>query len=197
MLARRWFVAATLIGAGIWAGLSLRIVQVADDEMAPSLRAGDWVVLGPAEVDPGDVVWLDDPSEPGRKVLRRVVAIEDHPVRFRGGRLVTGGKGVPIKEMGRVDDRTVLAEANRWLIAHRAPMPSYAAAELVVGEDELYVLADNRDLGVDSRWWGPVPEVAAERELWLRLGASDAWRDAVLVGSEDGPWAKPTVEPPS
>ncbi len=195
MLKLRHAIALLLTGGMAWCGWNLRVIRVTDNDMAPSLRAGDWLVLGPPEPDAGDVVRIDDPNEAGRKLLRRVVATEGHPVRFRGGRLVTGGKGVPIKEMGRTASTTVLAEANRWLIQHRDPLPAYTQDELVVGDGELYLLADSRDAGVDSRWWGALPKAAVEHELWLRIGEADAWRGHVLIGSEDGPWAKPVPRP--
>ena len=35
--------------------VGFRLARVLDDEMSPSVRAGDWLLLGPGRVDPGDV----------------------------------------------------------------------------------------------------------------------------------------------
>jgi hypothetical protein len=63
------------VGLALGAALATRVARVPDDEMAPSLFAGDWVVLAPGTPTAGEVVALVDPLDPSRWTLRRVEAI--------------------------------------------------------------------------------------------------------------------------
>ena len=50
-----------------------------------------------------------------------------------------------------------------------------------VPEGHWFLLADNRDGAVDSRWWGPVPESRIQGVVRLRQGPEDPWRSAWQV----------------
>ena len=167
----------------VGAALVLDLATVPDEEMAPSLLEGDTVLLGPVgEPAPGHVVLLEDPAEPGRLLLRRVVAVAGDSGRYEVRR----------REMFRGDDLVVLNEADRWLVRERTSQRLEASVRLDTPEGHVYLLADHRDLGLDSRWWGPVPVEDLRGRVLLRWGSSDAWRGPVSLGAEDRPWIPPS-----
>jgi hypothetical protein len=47
---------------------------------------------------------------------------------------------------------------------------------VTVPEGHWYLLAEDRDGALDSRFWGPVPEAAISGVARLRVGGTDAWR---------------------
>ena len=54
----------------------LRYVAVAGGSMAPTLRAGDWVLVRrSSRVDVGDVVVLEHPHRPGLLMVKRVAEV--------------------------------------------------------------------------------------------------------------------------
>jgi signal peptidase I len=165
--------------------------RVTGEEMSPSLQPGDWVLLGPGRPDPGEVFALEDPSEPGRQVFRRVVALSGQTASYAGGQLAVDGQRIRLREMGRQDDTQFLSEANRWLIRRRAVVDRTERSEERVPEGSAWLLADARDVATDSRWWGPVEVSSLGRQVLLRYGASTEWRGSFSARAMDGPWNVP------
>ena len=182
----------------------LPLRRVEGDDMAPSLRDGDWVWVLPVAPLRGDVVVLPDPLDPDRKVLRRAIqsGVDDPTaklptkVRFEEGGMRVKGKRIRQKELGSDGDFTVLKEtiwskpparATTWLIRRRTTGPvqwQHEAFELPVGS--WYLAADDRDRAIDSRWWGPIAEDRIAGVVRARYGPADDWRPAfeVLEGTE-------------
>lgn len=173
----------------------LDLIRVGDDALRPGLEPGDWLLLGPGEVQPGDVVLLEDPADPDRQVLRRVLARGPASVRYAQGVLRVDGEPLRYREMGRGAGHFVLSERNGWLIRHRERQMGEPELTLELEDGQLWLMADDRDHAVDSRWWGPVPAEAVRGRLWLRVGSSDAWRGPMTLFSVDGPWLPPSKQP--
>lgn len=197
MTRRRTLLLAMIVAAAAPPLAGFRLVRVGDGDMSPSLRPGDWALLGPGEVELGDVWLLEDPAEPGRAVLRRVLALEGDEAGWENGRYALNGAATRIREMGRDGDGVVLAEANLWLIRIRSEDTPLAIGPVTLPAGRAWLMADERDRALDSRWWGAVPVDALEREVWLRLGDSDAWRGVVGVSAADGPWYVPPPSEPT
>lgn len=168
---------------GVFAAASVR--TVGSDEMSPSIRAGDRVLILPLEPIRGDVVALEDPLDPGRIVLRRAIADGDKRVRYENGELRVDVKRIRQKEMGELDGDRVTEEtmwskpparANTWLLRYRKEPVRWEAEAVPVPEGSWYLLADNRDGAVDSRWWGPISTERMLGVVRLRYGPADAWR---------------------
>jgi len=170
--------------------------RVAGDEMSPTIRAGDvvWVLPG-IEVRRGDVVALPDPLDPSRTVLRRAIAPGGTKALFTEDGIRVDAKRLRQKDMGKLDGYGVYqetlwskppAKAVEWLIRRRRTPPVHWEADAVeVPQGHWYVLADDRDNAVDSRWWGPVPAESIIGVVRLRYGPSDLWRKQleVLLGT--------------
>ena len=175
---------------------TLRVEVVDGDDMAPSLRDGDLLLLGPGKANHGSVWRLRSPSNPNRRVLRRLVAIEGDRVRYSEGRLFVGGDPMRIREMGRDGGQVVHSESDAWLIRRGEQADRVSGEELTIDEGEGWVMGDSRDEALDSRAWGPLSLDLLERKVWLRFGPSDAWRGRVNLGGADGPWPPPPPSPP-
>lgn len=167
---------------------------VGNDEMAWTLQTGDKIWLLPVAPLKGDVVLLDDPLDPGRAVLRRIVAVAEDKVTFEDGAMKINGKRVRQTDMGKGEiggrQRRVFKEViwsrpparpTNWLITRLVDKPvSWKLDEKVeIPEGHVYLLADDRDGAMDSRWWGPVPLESIQGVVRARLGPSDEWREAM------------------
>ncbi|MCB9745968.1 MAG: signal peptidase I [Alphaproteobacteria bacterium] len=182
-----------VLALGLLALFDLR--RAGDGAMQPSVMPGDWLLLGPGEPQPGDLVRLPDPADPSATVLRRVLARGPATLRYAQGVLRVDGEPLRYREMGRGEGHFVLSERNGWLIRHRERAMLEPELERSLQPGELWLMADDRDHAVDSRWWGPVPTEAAQGRVWLRLGSSDAWRGALTLFGVDGPWLPPSKQP--
>jgi len=180
--------AAALVLLGV---ATIRVVRVTNNAMAPSVRSGDWLLLGPGAPTPGDVYLLNDPTEPERRVLRRVVALPGHSVRVTEGQLEVNGNRARIREMGRDKEHLVLSENNAWLIQRRLVTNRVTPTPTEVPDNTVWLLADARDEATDSRWWGPVPQSNLSRKVWLRFGSRSEWRGRLAARAQDGPWSVP------
>ena len=180
-----------LLGVTLCSGLLLART-VDGDEMSPSIRSGDvvWILPG-LDILQGDVVVLQDPLDPERTVLRRAIAGGGTTVRFTNDGIRVDSKRLRQKDMGSLDGYAVHQEtlwskpparATEWLIRRRRdPSVQWAAEPVDVPEDHWYLLADDRDDAVDSRWWGPVPVASIRGVVRLRYGPPDPWRDRLVL----------------
>lgn len=153
-----------------------RLAWVPDDEMAPSLLAGDLVLVLPVEPRPGDVVAVVDPLDPARWTLRRVETIGG-AVRYEDGVCYTSGSEAPrVLEMGRDTEAVVRTEGDH-LVRLAPGTVRWSLPETGVPDDSAFLVADARDAAIDSRWWGPVPLAALQGVVALRVGAPrHPWR---------------------
>ena len=175
-----------LVLLGTVAGLAtLRIVR--GDDMRWSLQDGDAVWVLPGRVRPADVVVLVDPLDPSRTVLRRAIAGGGKKVRIDSGGIRVNGKRIRQQEMGEDGDNRVLKEviwsrpparANAYLPEIRNQPGAWVLDDPVeIPEGHWWVMADNRDLALDSRWWGPVSEDDILGIVRFRVSPRDPWRE--------------------
>ena len=122
------------------------LMRMPSDEMSPRIDAGDIVLYYRLDTDvrAQDVIVLSKAApewtEPRPYVLRVVAAPGDTVDISDGDRLIVNGNTV--------------AEPNIFY-----PTPRYEGFvdyPLTLGEDECFVLADARNRGADSRYFGPV-----------------------------------------
>lgn len=100
----------------------------------------------------GDVIMLRDPLGSGRILTRRVIGLPGEKVEVRGRQVIVNNR--PLNE----------PYASAPILAGDS-MTSVVSLQL--GNDELYVLADNRLSLNDSRTWGPVRLDAVVGRAWL------------------------------
>ncbi len=169
--------------------------RVGSDEMAWTLQRDDLIWVLPVRVRKGDVIVMDDPLDPARTVLRRVIGLPGEKIRYEDGSIKVNGKRIRQTDMdhvvvGEVRYKTFKeviwsrppARATSWLVTHTADRPvAYSMPDKVeVPAEHWFVLADSRDRALDSRWWGPIPQSAVKGVVRMRLSARDRLRE---------PWA--------
>jgi signal peptidase I len=136
-------------------------VWVTSESMSPTIQTGEIVIVlergrGPAR---GDVVVFRAPGDRTATTIKRVVGLPRDRVALEDGRLFVNGRAA-----AEPADRAVAADGT-WF--HPVPVP----------DGHVLVLSDDRDRGIDSRHYGPVPLESVEGRAALRL-----WPPALLDG---------------
>ncbi len=95
----------------------------------------------------GDVVVFIYPLEPDKDFIKRVIAVGGDTVRIVNKRLYINGAEVPDPHAVYREDTLLLGGAQRM----------HDFGPVTVPRGSLFVLGDNRDHSLDSRFWGFVP----------------------------------------
>ncbi len=151
---------------------SFRPLAVPAGSMANTLRAGDHVlveVVSPAlgrTPRRGDVIVFRYPPDPKQTFVKRVVGVPGDRIRMRDKQLIRNGAPVTEPWAVHLTDYTDPYRDN-FPAAPNVHLSSAAEAmlarnvregEVVVPEGQLFVLGDNRDSSLDSRYFGFVPK---------------------------------------
>jgi signal peptidase I len=153
-----------LLTALLSLGLRIAVVEafvVPTPSMVPTIEVGDRL-LGSKfhywlwEPKSGDVVVFRPPEEaqrPGEprvpRFVKRVIAVGGDIVEVRGGKVFVNGEAL-----------------HEPYLASR---PSYRYGPVVVPEDQIFVLGDNRNGSHDSHVWGFVPQHALIAHVFARF----------------------------
>ncbi|MEL6350092.1 MAG: signal peptidase I [Myxococcota bacterium] len=186
---RLMLILSALLCIGL-AAVLIPIKTVAGDEMAWTLRAGDTVWIVPGTVFKGDVVLLNDPLDPDRTVLRRVVGMPGDKIRVEEGTFRINGKRVRQKDMNEGGSPPIWKEViwsrpparpTRWFVTYNEPKGTWSSdGPIPVPTGHVFVMADSRDVALDSRWWGPVPVDQIQGVVRARYGPADPQRETAF-----------------
>ena len=154
---------ALLIFLGVQVTLETRVVEGLS--MEPNLHTEQRVLVIKASYwlgDPqrGDVIIFDSPQDPGRTLIKRVIALPGEEVEIKDGQ-------VYITDIN--DDTFFLDEL------YINEEPNYTYGPQVVPEGEYFVLGDNRNHSTDSHIWGMLPDDNIVGKAWLRYWPLSDW----------------------
>jgi signal peptidase I len=187
-LARRWVIwpliaigAVGLVLAAL-AMVFLAPFQVPAGGMLPALEPGDHFHarrLGPDDpVGRGQVLVFENPENRQVAYIKRCVAMGGDTVEVRDGVLLVNGE---VYESALDDpgaDNSCVPGAGaadqcpephaRHEIANRRRAKNWSFGPQVVPAGHLFMMGDNRDNSLDSRYWGAVPrDHVRARALWI------------------------------
>ncbi len=165
---QRLILAAAALGSAVLlAGCSAYSMPTAS--MEPTLHSGDRVIalrqplMG--KVQRGDLVVFRYPVDPKQTFVKRVVGMPGDHVKIVNKQLILNGK--PTREP-YAEHLTDYMDSYRDNFPSKPDMPvlpqgiamlehNIRSGEVVVPANNYFVLGDNRDNSLDSRYWGFVP----------------------------------------
>lgn len=130
------------------------ISTVEGDSMYPTLHDQDKVIYQRrvSEYKAGDIVVLNRPN--GDEFVKRIVAAAGDTVNIQAGKLYVNGKETEYKEA--LGDIIWMSDDIKYPVQ--------------VGESEVFVLGDNREISEDSRSFGPVDTRDIAGKLLFYIG---------------------------
>jgi signal peptidase I len=155
---------------------TIRIYVIPSFSMAPTLMAGDHIVVTPyrfrSEPQAGDVIVFRSPHAAGELMVKRVIGTPGDLVETREGRVIVRGHAIA--------ESYLAAQASTGLI------PSQ-----VVPAGSYFVLGDNRTDSLDSRSWGLLPRAdvlgRARLVLWSSSQGEGSGEWGVVAASSTTP----------
>ena len=120
--------------------------------MEPNLHDGQYLIINKLVYylhppERGDIVVFHYPKNPQRDFIKRIIGLPGEKVEVRGERIFINGE-----------------ELEEQYTLHTG---KYAWGPQRLGEDEYFVLGDNRNSSSDSHNWGPLPEDDIIGKAWI------------------------------
>jgi signal peptidase I len=138
---------------------ALRLYVIPSSSMAPTLIAGDHIVVTPYRFSNkpqnGDVIVFRSPRASDELMVKRVIGTPGDLVETREGRVMVRGHAIA--------EGYVAAQASTGVIAPQ-----------IIPADCYYVLGDNRADSLDSRSWGLLPRSSVLGRARMILWSSEA-----------------------
>ncbi len=135
---------------------------VSGSSMEPNFYSGEYLIINELAYhlhDPerGDIIVFKYPKDNSQYFIKRVVALPGETVRIEENKVIITNKENPRgfilkEEYLHPEDTTFPVGEN----------------QTTLGDDEYYVLGDNRLASSDSRFWGPVPRYDVIGKVFVR-----------------------------
>lgn len=118
--------------------------------MSPTYNNGDYLLINKFSKDfsRSDVVVFRYEKQPGTLFIKRIIGLPSEKVEIRGGKVFINGQ--------------VLNETyyNR---------ETTGDASVTLGQDQYFVLGDNRNKSFDSRSFGPITKSSVEGKVFYKV----------------------------
>ena len=130
--------------------------RIENHSMEPNFYEGQFVLVNKlayrlGQPDRGDVVVFHNPSNTNEDYIKRIIGIPGDTVEVREQTVYINGQPM-IEEF-----------------PHNPIQFGDYVPPTVVGEDQLFVMGDNRPNSSDSRVFGPISQDLAVGQAWLRI----------------------------
>ncbi|MCK9351366.1 MAG: signal peptidase I [Candidatus Paceibacterota bacterium] len=152
----------TIISILIVAPIRLFIAQpfiVRGESMDPTYSDGQYLIVDELtyrkeQPERGDVIVFKYPKDPSKYFIKRIIGLPNEKVSVSNGIITITGAAYP---SGKVLNEPYIKEL------------SYDNFTETLGENEYFVMGDNRSNSLDSRMWGPLHKKNIIGRVFVRL----------------------------
>jgi len=163
---------------------ALQAFEIPSSSMEQTLLIGDHVFVDRARLAPaskwlsalfpyrtlqrGDIVVFISPSQPGVYVVKRVIGIPGDRIQLKNRVVFRNGKELSEPYVQHIDEYNPYRDefpsvppgqggevSPEWALTMESHVQN---GEIVVPPDSYFGMGDNRDVSLDSRYWGFIPK---------------------------------------
>lgn len=153
-------VLAVILYVGI--SFAVQAVHVEGLSMFATLDNDDYLIANKIDYrlhppQRGDIVILRPPTNSSTDFIKRIIALPGEKLLIRGGVVYINGH--------RLHEESYLPEA--WTQSADWPCPGCDGKTM--GNDQYFVMGDNRNRSQDSRFFGPITRDRIDGKAWFRI----------------------------
>lgn len=164
LYALREIIEIVLVAVLVVFGVRSFLVQpflVSGASMEPNFHGGDYILINELsyrfrEPERGEVVVFRYPGDEKTFFIKRIIGLPGERIVVTGGKLFVFNKenegGMAVNEAYLPKDLITVGEK-----------------DVILSENEFFVMGDNRDASFDSRQWGPLDRSEVIGSVWVRL----------------------------
>jgi signal peptidase I len=166
-IARLVYTAAAAIASLAISATMMQAYYIPTPSMEPSLRAGDYLLVNKTARNPqrGEMVVFRYHKDPSQTFIKRVIGLPGDRIRIENKQVIRNSE--------RVSESYVR-------LTNTADPTRDNFSEVTVPADTLFVMGDNRDLSLDSRTFGSVPEANVIGRPWMVYWSTGHWDRTLL-----------------
>ncbi len=121
---------------------------VRGQSMEPNFGDGDYLIIDEISYQfknpqRGEVVVFKYPQNPSQRYIKRIIGLPGETIEIQDNKVIIFSSG----ESQILDESNYLSQS----------IPTPGSLQISLGENEYFVLGDNRSASADSRRWGPLP----------------------------------------
>jgi len=127
--------------------------------MEPNFEDGDYLIIDEISYrlrDParGEVVVFKYPNDPSQRYIKRIIGLPGETIEIGDGKVV-----IYKEDSGMVLDESDYLSSSVF---------TSGSMQVVLAENEYFVLGDNRAVSADSRRWGVLPRENLIGKTWVK-----------------------------
>lgn len=140
--------------------LLIQNFRIEGNSMEPNLHNGQYLIIEKmsyrfSEPQRGDIIVFHYPSNPKRDFIKRIIGLPGETIQVQRGQVLINEK--PLPESYQPNEGT------------------YNWGPGLIGEDEYFVLGDNRNNSSDSHSWGMLPRELIVGKAWFTYWPISDW----------------------
>lgn len=138
--------------------------EVPTESMISTIQVGDRLLgekISYLAHDPqaGDVVTFSDPENPSTTLIKRVIATPGQTIDLKDGAVYVDG--------AKLDEPYTQGKPTNPIERHADFLSSDITYPYTLGQDEYWMMGDNRTNSLDSRYFGPIKRQAITSRGWF------------------------------
>lgn len=133
---------------------------VKGESMEPNFASGDYLMIDEIsfrfrEPERGEVIVFRPPDTPSTRYIKRIIGLPGETISVEDGSVYIENKS----QKQRLDEKDYFPDG----------IYTTGKVKVALGENEYFVLGDNRNFSLDSRRWGVLPEANIIGRVFWRV----------------------------